>query len=135
MGWAIGDDSKWGRDIGYGVPAWCDHPACDEEIDRGLAYVCCGQEPYGGDRGCGLYFCPDHQRGDGQCIRCYHRNPRGPYQPKPDHPAWVEWKLTDASWAEWRAAQTTERLDAMRAIVAANEGALAAYLNEREVSG
>ena len=50
MGWSIGYDSNWDRDIGYGVPAYCDHPDCNEEIDRGLSYVC-GGEPYGGDRG------------------------------------------------------------------------------------
>lgn len=108
MGWSLGYDSHWGRDIGYGVPAYCDHPACDVKIDRGLAYVCCGQEPYGGERGCGLYFCGDHQRGDGKCIRCYHRNPKGPYPKKPDHPEWVAWKLTDPSWAEWRAKHPDE---------------------------
>src|SRR4051812_7048849 len=26
MGWSIGYDSNWQRDIGYGVPAFCDHP-------------------------------------------------------------------------------------------------------------
>jgi hypothetical protein len=55
MGWSIGYDSKWQRDIGYGVPGVCDDPACAEKIDRGLSYVC-GGEPYGGDEGCGLYF-------------------------------------------------------------------------------
>jgi len=52
MGWSIGFDSRWNRDIGYGVPAYCDHPKCNEEIDRGLAYVCCGEQPYGGEHGC-----------------------------------------------------------------------------------
>ena len=47
MGWSLGFDDKWNRDIGYGVPAYCDHPKCSVEIDRGLAYVCCDQEPYG----------------------------------------------------------------------------------------
>jgi hypothetical protein len=55
MSWALGFDGNWNRDIGYGVPSYCDHPKCSAKIDRGLAYVCCGQEPYGGD-GCGLYF-------------------------------------------------------------------------------
>lgn len=59
MGWSIGYDSKWKRDIGYGVPASCDYPGCDAEIDRGLSYVC-GGEPYGGEVGCGLYFCAAH---------------------------------------------------------------------------
>src|SRR5690606_23075125 len=53
MGWAVGYDSNWNRDIGYGVPTTCDHPGCNEKIDRGLSYVC-GDEPYGGEHGCGL---------------------------------------------------------------------------------
>ena len=28
MGWSIGYDEKWQRDIGYGVPAICDYPGC-----------------------------------------------------------------------------------------------------------
>jgi hypothetical protein len=56
MSWAVGFDSNWKRDIGYGVPATCDRPGCGTGIDRGLAYVCGGQ-PYGGEEGCGLYFC------------------------------------------------------------------------------
>ena len=40
MGWAIGYDGRWERDIGYGVPAVCDHPDCNVRIDRGLDYVC-----------------------------------------------------------------------------------------------
>jgi hypothetical protein len=59
MGWEIGYDHTWDRDIGYGVPAECDHPDCKEQIDRGLAYIC-GGEPYGGELGCGLFFCAAH---------------------------------------------------------------------------
>lgn len=59
MGWSLGYDDRWKRDIGYGVPAYCDQPGCTEEIHRGLAYVC-GSHPFGGDRGCGLYFCGSH---------------------------------------------------------------------------
>lgn len=54
MGWSIGYDKKWKRDVGYGVPTTCDHHDCNEEIDRGLSYVC-GGDIYGGERGCGLY--------------------------------------------------------------------------------
>lgn len=32
MGWSIGWDSTWQRDIGYGVPALCDHPNCSAVI-------------------------------------------------------------------------------------------------------
>lgn len=126
MGWSIGHDSRWGkhgRDIGYGVPAYCDHPGCNKVIDRGLAHVCCNQEPYGGEDGCGLYFCSQHATpGEHKCARCaafqeaveawgalpptdsdYYPFPEyQPFDPKPDHPEWVRHKLTDPSWAEWR---------------------------------
>lgn len=106
MSWAIGYDEQWKRDIGYFVVAWCDFPGCTVVIDRGLSYVCCGEQPYGGDDGCGLYFCDKHHsyslRGHwGACSRCH--NYRAPFQPKPEHPRWLEWKDTDPSWAEWRA--------------------------------
>ena len=99
MGWSIGYDSKWKRDIGYGVPAYCDHPGCHAVINRGLAYVCAEQQPYGGEHGCGLYFCYKHLFPD-CCERCYEE--KEPFEPKPEHPKWIKWKLTDESWAEWR---------------------------------
>lgn len=105
MSWAIGFDAHWQRDIGYGVPAECDHPRCHEQIDRGLDYVC-GGEPYGGDRGCGLYFCGAHLSGGAgpgvvpRCSRCRHHKP--PFAAKPDVAGWVRHKLTDESWQRWR---------------------------------
>jgi hypothetical protein len=107
MSWAIGYDDHWQRDVGYGVPAFCDHPGCAEKIDRGLAHVC-GGEPFGGEHGCGLHFCSKHMTyrttRDGEmvqnCYRCSHYKP--PYRPKPDHPEWTRWKLTDESWGYWR---------------------------------
>ncbi len=100
MGWSIGFDTKWNRDIGYGVPCECDHPKCKNKIDRGLAYVCCEQQPYGGENGCGLYFCSDHRGENGKCERC-EKNKK-PFKAKPDIDEWIQWKLTDESWAEWR---------------------------------
>ena len=97
MSWAVGFDSRWGRDIGYGVPASCDFPGCAEQIDRGLGYVC-GGEPYGGEDGCGLYFCGTHA-GD-LCERCEAGKP--PFAATPDVPEWLSWKLSDESWEEWR---------------------------------
>lgn len=89
MGWAVGFDQHWRRDIGYGVPATCDYPGCGAAIDRGLSYVC-GDEPYGGEVGCGLYFCATHRshrrRGKAVCTRC--ANYRKPFQPTPDTPEW-----------------------------------------------
>lgn len=105
MGWSIGYDSNWDRDIGYGVPCTCDHPDCNEKIHRGLAYVC-GGEPYGGDDGCGLYFCAKHLHlgVDGKerqvCERC--AEDKEPFDPKPDVREWVRHKLRDPSWQQWR---------------------------------
>jgi hypothetical protein len=108
MGWAVGYDKHWKRDIGYGVPAFCDHPGCEAEIDRGLAYVCCDQQPHGGELGCGLYFCGRHRFGwRGKCEQCHKRRTR-PFAAKPDHPRWIEHKLTDESWAQWRAEHPEE---------------------------
>ena len=104
MGWSIGFDEKWQRDIGYGVPAVCDDPDCSEEIDRGLSYVC-GGDVRGGEHGCGLYFCEKHHnRCTGKrhdlCERCFKH--RKPFQPKPDILLWTYFKMTDPSWEEWR---------------------------------
>lgn len=114
MGWSIGYDDRWHRDIGYTVPAHCDHPGCNTEIDRGVSYVCGGLEPYGGDHGCGLYFCSAHRiyhrfmdgKSGTYCFRCC--NHKVPYKPKPDHPRWIAWKLSDESWTHWRAENPEE---------------------------
>ena len=105
MGWSIGFDENWGRDIGYGVPAYCDHPDCNEEIDRGLSHVCGNQEPYGGEHGCGLYFCSKHlthHEKRGSVCECCADKRKQPFKAKPDHPLWIQWKLTDESWQKWR---------------------------------
>ncbi len=98
MSWSIGYDTRWARDIGYGVPAICDHPECDKKIHRGLAYVC-GGEPHGGDEGCGLFFCGKHRHGE-FCVRCIEG--ADPFDAKPDTEEWTRHKLTDPSWAERR---------------------------------
>jgi hypothetical protein len=109
MGWSIGYDKIWKRDIGYGVPAYCDYPGCDQVIDRGLGCVC-GGEAYGGDRGCGLFFCGHHlllhARLPQLCSRC--SNGRKPFKPTVDHPKWIMHKLTDESWKEWREENQSE---------------------------
>jgi len=99
VGWAVGFDRTWNRDIGYGVPSTCDHPGCDAQIDRGKSYCC-------GDRrvdGCGLFFCGRHLDADGQCARCSRG--QAPFEPSPDLPEWVHHKATDPSWSAWRTAQ------------------------------
>lgn len=101
MSWSIGYDTRWKRDIGYGVPAICDYPSCNARIDRGLAFVCSG-EPYGGEHGCGLYFCEQHHSAADQlCDQCADGLP--PFEAKPDTEEWTRFKMTDDSWAEWRA--------------------------------
>lgn len=99
MSWAVGYDTNWDRDIGYGVPSICDHPDCNEEIDRGLGYVC-GGEPYGGDTGYGLYFCWLHVNYEQKCIRCQQE--KEPFTPTLDTQEWISWKLTHDSWEDWR---------------------------------
>lgn len=113
MGWSIGYDDNWKRDIGYGVPATCDHPGCGAQIDRGLGFVC-GGDSYGGERGCGLFFCNEHmlmpispKLPPQLCDRCYPRK-REPFEPTPDVPRWIRHKLKDESWSQWRAENPDE---------------------------
>jgi len=107
MSWSIGFDDRWSRWIGYGVPAYCDYPRCGAEIDRGLSFVC-GGEPFGGDDGCGLFFCEQHLQfhtfrngvSGAFCSRCCRG--KDPFTPKPEHPKWIRHLLTDPSWEAWR---------------------------------
>jgi len=107
MGWEIGYDSTWERWIGYGVPSVCDHQDCNEKIDRGLAHVC-GGEPYGGEYGCGLYFCAKHlyisDVGNDEvkqlCKRC--KDGKESFKPTPDTQEWINHILTHESWKAWR---------------------------------
>jgi hypothetical protein len=96
MGWAVGYDRWWCRDIGYGVPATCDYPGCAEQIDRGLGYACCDGE----GEGCGLFFCGEH----GALAECDHVFKDDPdYRPSQDVSEWLLHKLVDESWQQWRA--------------------------------
>jgi hypothetical protein len=99
MSWSLGYDDKWKRWIGYGVPAYCDFPGCDKKIDRGLSHVC-GGEPYGGEKGCGLYFCSEHLEFSHLCTAC--EDEKEMYLPKPEHPEWIQHLLTHKSWQLWR---------------------------------
>ena len=100
----VGD--RWG---GYGVPAICEYPGCNEEIDRGMSYAC-GGEPFS-EYGCDRYFCGKHLEhhcfnagGRRECVevceRCAKRKSPFPY--KPEVKKWVDHLLKDASWKEWR---------------------------------
>ena len=97
---------RWG---GYGVPAVCEYPDCNEEIDRGISYAC-GGEPFS-EHGCDLYFCEKHREyhcfntgSDRECAevceRCAKKRRSFPY--KPEVKKWVKHLLKDKSWAEWR---------------------------------
>jgi len=108
------------RFCGYGVPSYCEHPDCNEEIDRGMAYAC-GGEPYS-EVGCDMYFCHKHLqytgfKRDGSDERCDHEDdceceffnvclpcstgkPSFPY--KPEHPDWIKHVLKDKTWSDWR---------------------------------
>lgn len=119
MGYQVYDISG-DRFGGYGVPAYCEHPDCNEEIDRGVSFAC-GGEPFS-EFGCDLYFCGKHRKytcfktdGDGGmcdheedcecegkevCERCAEG--KEPFPEKPEHPDWVRHLLTDESWGEWR---------------------------------
>lgn len=70
MGWGSGTN-KQGRSVGYNIAATCDEDGCDEQIDRGLAFVCGGMHD-GDEHGCGGYFC--HERGH---LACHFRGPDG----------------------------------------------------------
>lgn len=60
MGWGYCGVDKAGRPIGYVHQATCDHPGCDEVIDRGLGYACGGM--HGEDEiSCDGYFCEKHR--------------------------------------------------------------------------
>jgi len=111
MSWAVGT-GKDGRDVGYGVPALCDHPGCNVKIDRGLPYVCGMINTEGEERGCGLHFCQAHMRYAqkyGQlCRHCWPRPLKKGLTRKPDLPEWTIHKLTDPSWSDWREANPEE---------------------------
>ena len=61
MGYQIFDQEIQGtfRISGYGVPAYCDHPNCMNEIDRGMAYACCGGIHR--SESCGGFYCSEHE--------------------------------------------------------------------------
>lgn len=107
MGWAVGFDPNWKRDVGYGVPSVCDHPGCKMDIDRGLGWICGWGHPGGGEAGCGLFFCGDH--GGGMlCERCEQTPVMEPFEPTEDTPEWMAHKLEDPTWQAWRDANPAE---------------------------
>lgn len=64
-----------GRPAGYYVTATCDKRGCNEEIDRGLGWLC-GDDPgypHENGYGCQMYFCESHGSGVGPRGGCNHR--------------------------------------------------------------
>lgn len=102
MGYGVYWEGTHNRFTGYGVPCQCEHPDCKAKIHRGLACVC-GNEPGGGEHGCGLYFCGKHlyvsARGQ-LCERCARR--RKAFPAKPDTKPWMRHMLKDKTWKQWR---------------------------------
>lgn len=103
MGWAVCWCSEWKRDVGYGVPAYCDYPGCTEEIDRGLGYACT-ENHYGmNDESCGRYYCSTHEcaewNEETEERICGHDDDNHISE---DHPRWIHHKLTDETWGPWR---------------------------------
>lgn len=114
--YSIGHD----RFGGYGVPAYCEQPGCNEEIDRGMSYAC-GGEPFS-EYGCDRYFCSEHlhytyfdpEEDDGRCKHEYDcecetaevcercRDADVSFDYKPEHPEWMEHLVKDESWEKWR---------------------------------
>ena len=158
MGWSIGYDNEWSRDIGYGVPATCDHPGCTESIDRGLYYVC-GDEPRGGNKGCGLFFCDEHllinDKGIQLCERCI--NAEKPFDARPDVAEPVDSCLRDGeivlhdgtiipvskekvkesmseSWKQWRRENTKETIEIIQALITSGVNVPAEVLEPQEQS-
>lgn len=130
MSWAVGYDERHKRDIGYGVPAKCDQPGCDADIDRGLGYVC-GGDVYGGEHGCGLFFCSDHMiftdidpndKFSEEAVELCERCQRGEdnFEPSPDVEQWLRHKLNHESWADWRNEDPQRLVNLVATLSAAN---------------
>ncbi|MFH8253084.1 hypothetical protein ACH3VR_22140 [Microbacterium sp. B2969] len=88
----------WSADrwAGSRVPAFCDWPTCQVEINRGRDFRCVA---HGVDDGCELFFCPRHlvQIAVHDLVR-----------PKPDHARWELMILTDDTLEPWRQNHPTE---------------------------
>jgi hypothetical protein len=79
--------------------------------------------PYGGENGCGLFFCGQHlYLGNGAqlCARC-DEGEEGPFEPTADVQQWLNWKLTDESWQNWRD-DNPQEVAAIRAAVNGDGG-------------
>lgn len=80
-----------GRWQGYGVPAYCDHKKCKNEIDRGMGYA---TYKYSGIPL--AFFCEKHMPPYNRFLEYYD------IDLNKEHPDWLRHVLTDESWKEWR---------------------------------
>ena len=108
---------------GYWVPAICEHPDCNKEIDRWMRYAC-WWEPFS-EYWCDRYFCEEHtkfvtfdkdwkivsdedydeEKEDEYetkqiCFRCAEW--KEPYPYKPENKEWIKFLINEYSWQEWR---------------------------------
>lgn len=88
-----------GRWQGYGVPAYCDYPGCQEVINRGMGY----QHPDdGGDLIPRVFVCNEHRYKDIESFDIKRK----------EHQDWIDHVKTDDSWKQWR----EENQEAMKAM-------------------
>jgi len=143
MGYQVFDQTIQGqyRLAGYGVPAYCDHPGCMTQIDRGMGYACCGGIHFDGS--CGGFYCSEHEhkyvsedeledlddseRAEylkamglkedpvfdeyGNAQVCIHE----PIEFK-EHPLWINHISKKRDWAKFRKEQP-EKFNALKALV------------------
>lgn len=95
----LGIYRDWSADrwAGERVPALCDWPTCNAEIDRGQGHRCVEHDD--SLDGCDLFFCATHKT-----FTTVHDLIR----PKPDLGSWELVALTDDAWSTWRREHTEE---------------------------
>ena len=132
MGYSCYYSVKNDRHQGYGVSAYCDHPGCYAQIDRGMGHACCDEPD--SEVGCGGMYCSDHKHmsmmvgdlgdlsekelrelgldgpeypvvidSDGE-IENSHEYVKCFHEPieSKEHPDWAKHVATDESWENWR---------------------------------
>jgi len=103
MGWAVGTGGTSGHRIWRA--GLMRSPAMQQGNRSRLSHVCGMINTDGEDRGCGLHSvlttCLDSRSSDSFVNAATHA--QTPFARKPDLAEWSNHKLTDQSWAQWRA--------------------------------
>lgn len=138
MGYSVYYSDKNTRFQGYAMHAYCDHPGCKNEIDRGMGYVCCGNQDH--PNSCGGFYCAEHadlctlisedefeEALDDEEVQeqlesygltempvfdedgYFYHCQHEPIEKDKEHPQWLNHVLTDESWEEWRNANPEMR--------------------------